>query len=1065
MRGKDRFAGVETGNAHGPGDSAILLSRKLGLGEFAAQKHAGTKRKQALNLFDFDRGVKGSWALKEKALEDSLCAIAMSDMQGRITYVNQACVRLWGSEKKEELLGMPYWELLNTGELSVVREIVKAMTEKGSWEGELCGAARSGKARFVHVLSSIVTDDDCRPLQTISWFIDITDKKLAEKALRESEERYRLLAENVTDIVWTADTKLRVTYVSPSVTTHLGYTVEEAKGLTPRMMMPPAYRKAAKGLIRKVMVARGRSGSGSKLWKIETEVYRKDGSTVWLETTLDFLKDQSGNVNGIIGVSRDIGDRKSAEAALREAERRYKAIFDHRLQLVYMMDERGVILEANSSALQKFGYTSDDLGKLSLAEIVSADALKSVLGTISDLLNEGEMKAPIEVPVRTKSGDTLWTEAFAIPLERSGSHLLALAIAHDITERKRMEQALQESEQNYSALVSNLGDAVFRLREGRIDWCNNRLKEILGYKKKEMLGQPVARFIPGIYEQATGTLRDGNVIRGTVEAVRKNGTVLDLEYSISLVQGTDPVELVGIARDVTERKSMLAALKESENQYRLLFESTQDYILVVDAESMKIVLGNRRAAQLFGIESTEELIGRNVLEFVHPDDAEKVIRGFCEDVYSHSRRKRYELRTYTIDGREMQVHILGTRIEFGGRTAALLSVRDVTKLKQEEEEKKKAEAALRKSKEHYSALVESLTEAVFQFKDGKIAWCNDRVEAIYGYPGHELLGKTADFFLGPYGDRAGFLREVSKAVSKAGMYHGKTKFQKKDGNVADIEYTVSSIPGKKPVEIVAVARDVTEQVKAEEEIRQLKEELEQRVIERTIQLQAVNKELESFAYSVSHDLRAPLRNIDGFSQALLEDYEETLGDQGKDHLKRIRAASQRMGQLIDDILGLSRVTRGEMVTESVNLSRMAHAIAAELKQGDPERRVEFVIENGLLTRGDPHLLRAVLENLLGNAWKFTGKKDQAVIEFGHTIVDRRHTYFVRDNGAGFNMDYVDKLFRAFQRLHSTSEFEGTGIGLATAQRIIHRHGGTIWAEGAEGQGATFYFTLHIDEVS
>ncbi|MBE8999538.1 hypothetical protein G1O98_07310 [Nostoc sp. UIC10630] len=253
--------------------------------------------------------------------------------------------------------------------------------------------------------------------------------------------------------------------------------------------------------------------------------------------------------------------------------------------------------------------------------------------------------------------------------------------------------------------------------------------------------------------------------------------------------------------------------------------------------------------------------------------------------------------------------------------------------------------------------------------------------------------------------------------------------------------------------------EINERKKAESEILRLNVQLEQRVAERTAQLEATNKEMEAFSYSVSHDLRAPLRSIDGFSQALLEDYADKLDTLGQNYLQRVRAATQRMAQLIDDLLNLSRLTRSEMRSEKVDLSALVEAIATELHKTQPERQVEFAIAPGLVTNGDAHLLRIVLENLLGNAWKFTGKHQKARIEFGLLQQDDTHVYFVRDDGTGFDMAYVEKLFGAFQRLHAMTEFEGTGIGLATVQRIVHRHGGRVWAESAVEQGATFYFTL------
>ncbi len=246
---------------------------------------------------------------------------------------------------------------------------------------------------------------------------------------------------------------------------------------------------------------------------------------------------------------------------------------------------------------------------------------------------------------------------------------------------------------------------------------------------------------------------------------------------------------------------------------------------------------------------------------------------------------------------------------------------------------------------------------------------------------------------------------------------------------------------------------------AEDEIRQLNAELEYRVRQRTHQLETVNRELEAFSYSVSHDLRSPLRSIDGFSQILSKKYHDKLDATGNDYLERVRRASQRMGNLIDDMLLLSQVTRGPLKREPVDLSKIAEKVADELSKMNTERSVQFVLQRGLIAYADAGLLRIVMDNLLGNAYKYTGKKASAKIEFDMHDIDGEQVFIVRDNGVGFNMDYAHKLFGAFQRLHGMNEFDGTGIGLATVQRIIHRHHGRVWAEAKEGEGATFYFTL------
>lgn len=260
------------------------------------------------------------------------------------------------------------------------------------------------------------------------------------------------------------------------------------------------------------------------------------------------------------------------------------------------------------------------------------------------------------------------------------------------------------------------------------------------------------------------------------------------------------------------------------------------------------------------------------------------------------------------------------------------------------------------------------------------------------------------------------------------------------------------------VTILLTSRIATQRQRAEDD-RRMKIELEQRVTERTVQLDAANKELEAFSYSVSHDLRAPLRSVDGFSQALLEDYAGKLDDAGKDYLQRVRGATVRMGELIDDLLQLSRVARTEIHREPVDLSVLADSVVADLQRAEPQRQVAIAIQPGLRAEGDPKLLRIALVNLLSNAWKFTSRQATARIELGIQDTGNEDSFYIRDNGVGFDMAYGHKLFGAFQRLHTPSEFPGTGIGLAIVQRIVHRHGGYVWAESTVGKGATFYFAL------
>jgi PAS domain S-box-containing protein len=340
---------------------------------------------------------------------------------------------------------------------------------------------------------------------------------------------------------------------------------------------------------------------------------------------------------------------------------------------------------------------------------------------------------------------------------------------------------------------------------------------------------------------------------------------------------------------------------------------------------------------------------------------------------------------------------------------------------------------------------------------GPIEYLNRGAEKFYGLSAAEAIGRRSHHLFHtrhPMG-----MDRIEALLARDGRWRGELT-QQIDGREVMVESfltLVSEPDGRKTV--LEVNRDITEEKRAQEEILQLNQQLEQRVKDRTAQLEASNKELEAFAYSVSHDLRAPLRGIDGWSLALLEDCGSTLDQTARQHLERVRSEAQRMGLLIDDLLTLSRLTRLKLQHESVDLTALAHTIACRLREAEPHRNIDFTIQEGLSTAGDSHLLDIAVSNLMSNAVKFTGPRDLARIEVGKANGQHEMAFFVRDNGVGFDMAYAGMLFGAFQRLHKHTEFPGTGIGLATVQRVVRRHGGKIWADAKPGEGATFYFTI------
>ncbi len=491
--------------------------------------------------------------------------------------------------------------------------------------------------------------------------------------------------------------------------------------------------------------------------------------------------------------------------------------------------------------------------------------------------------------------------------------------------------------------------------------------------------------------------------------------------------------------------------------FRLMVEAIRDYaIFALDARGV-VLSWNAGGERITGYRP-EEIIGQHFSRFYTPADAEAGRP--ARELAIAAAEGRYEEEGLRVrkDGSRFWAGVIVTPLtDEEGRLRGFAKVtRDIT-------ERKLAEEELRRSEERFRLLVESVQDyGIFMLDTGgHIASWNAGAERIKGYRAEEILGQHFSRFYTEEDVADGKPPRELEVAARTGRYAEEGWRVRKDGSLfwASIVITALRDDTRSLRGFAKVTRDMTERREAEEQLRRLNEQLEQRVAERTIQLEAANRELEAFSYSVSHDLRAPLRGIDGFSQALLEDYADTLDDQGRDYLRRVRSATQRMAGLIDDLLNLSRITRSELRREEVDLSAQAHSVVEQLRQAQPERQVEFHIADGLTAQGDSRLLRIALENLIGNAWKFTGKTADAMIEFGLTRDGDEDIYFVRDNGAGFDMAYAGKLFGAFQRLHDVREFEGTGIGLATVQRIIRRHGGRVWAEGEPGRGATFHFTL------
>ncbi|MCP4898128.1 MAG: PAS domain S-box protein [bacterium] len=657
--------------------------------------------------------------------------------------------------------------------------------------------------------------------------------------------------------------------------------------------------------------------------------------------------------------------------------------------------------------------------------------------------------------------------------------------------------------------VDHSGDAAFWMdRDGRFVYINRAACSSLGYTEEELLDLSVfdvdPDFQPGQWEKHWQELGEQKTMIFESRHLTCDGSVIPVEITANMVDFEGRLYNCAFARNISERHRAREALRQSEERFRGIFENAVMGIYRT-TKNGRITMANPALARMLGYDSPDELMMRNLEIEGFAENSSRA--NFTNRLERHNRIVGHESAWERKDGSTLHVSE-SARVALDDEGEVLYydgTVEDITDRKQAEEELRTRErflACLSDVSQHlmstedpFKALPQVLHALgitaeisrtyIFQneiIDEDQLActlieeWCCPPLQSRTGNGRFRKLPYYANG-LGRWAEVLGSGDLISGAMSS----FPDDEQQRLSGHgIKSLLLIPLFVEGnwfgyigfddcEKVREWMAVEIDLLQVAAAElsasienyhlfMRLTEHTRTLEERVETRTSELSNVNRELEAFSYSVSHDLRAPLRSIDGFSQALIEDYGETVDERAHDYLTRIRAAAQRMGHLIEDLLRLSRLSRKEMSPQLVNLSEISRDVVANLNDQHPMRTVEVIIAEGLETEADPNLLRIVLENLIGNAWKFTAERENARIVIGSQN-SSSGVFFVRDNGAGFDMNYSNKLFGAFQRLHAAHEFEGTGIGLATVQRIIHRHGGKVWAEGQVDQGATFFFTF------
>lgn len=970
--------------------------------------------------------------------------------EGKIVFANSATVRLIRAKNVGEILGLPVIGFVHPDQRVIIAARIKEMQDDGVKgapleEKFIC---LDGTVLDVEVAAMPIIYEGKSAIQVIAR--DISERKKIVDSLKASEEKYRTLIETVNVGIFMSTLDGKFLQANSAVVEMAGYANLE------EFMQIPAQSLFADVADQEWTMAELHSQGYVK--NVEVRSVKKSGTIYWISLSAVLLKDVEGKPISILGSAIDITDRKHSAEALQESEKRFRTLIENSADALTLLNADGSVFYEGPTVKRLTGYSAAERLGMSAFDNVFPEDLPMLRSTLAHVLTSPNASVTAQFRSIRKDGSIWWTEAIATNLLHDSGVQAIVVNYRDITVRKQAEENLRESEQRYRALFEQANDAIFIEDDNdRIIDANERACGMLGYTKQELLSMTVSDFIAPEMERRSLAVRKELADYGgkpfeSVD-VRKDGVRISVEVTNAII--SEHVTL-SIVRDITDRKKDQAALQKSEERNRAIVAALPDLLFEISSDGRFLDCIASDPSRF--LVPPEQAIGRRVDELLPAELAaltmkkiqqtlsEGVMQVFDYSLQLHQTMEYYESRMTPL-----------------GPDSVLSLVRDITKRKHTEEE-------LRNSENRFRILFEHAGVGVAQLDShtGRFLQVNQKYCEIVGYTRDEL--EQLDFHVITHPedlqkDLDNMERLIAGEIAEFTM---EKRYYRKNGTLVWVILIVSPLwlPGEKPDTHIAVVHDITEQKRtefalrySEAEVRNLNAELERRVTERTAQLENTNRELEAFSYSVSHDLRAPLRAIDGFSRIVLEDHASQLDGEVQKLLGHVRVESQRMAQLIEALLNLSRMGRIEMRRETVNLSSLAQMILDGLRQAQPQRQVECIIASEVTAQGDTRLLSIVLENLLGNAWKFTSKRGQAKIEFGMERRENEAVYFVRDNGAGFDMAYTEKLFGAFQRLHGQHEFEGTGIGLATVQRIISRHGGRVWPEAEVDQGATFYFTL------
>ncbi len=979
---------------------------------------------------DYVRRMRDNYPLIVRTLMNDI--IASVDKDGNLIFVNDATVEFLG-KSSEELIGTNFIEYLHPEDVTKAMSVFQDMVGSTEQVKGFIFRVKSPKGLKTVAMNGVaVFDDEGNYIGAQVVGKDLTDLLRTEEELKWSKKHFRRLFEVIVDPIVIVDMKGNILEVSQSAKNILGFPKEELIGKN--FMETDAVTDESKALITKNL---GQLKKGKSISPHTIRAVTDDGKHLLYEVTPARIMYRAQPA--ILAIFRNITEQKKAEEKLRASEERFRSLIDNAPEAIWLQDASGTFVDGNKRAEELTGYKKDELiGKNMLEANMFPDKSLSLILESWATIQIGERSEQKELELIRKDGSLVSVESSAIPIERDGK-IEIIGIAKDITERKKMEEALRASEERFRGTLDSMLEGCQIIDYNwRYVYVNDSAAKHGRLPKKELIGKTMMEMYPEIektklFSVLSKCMKERVPAQMETEFTYPNGKKAWFELSIEPI----PEGLFILSIDISDRKEVEEALRREREMLEIVTSNINAGLIVVSKDYLVLWTNNVLRKSVGDIEGKPCYAVLNQQKDVcHGCGVKEVFETGQDWVVN-------EQVIQTPDGQEIWLLITATAIrdENGEIVAASEMSLDIT-------ERKKTELALKESEEKFRTIFEGASDGIAAIDPAtmKLVFANPALVEILGFPMDKLIGSTILDYI-PKEEIAATMEKFQNGVSgKRNVFRDLTVLRQ-DNTRIYVDITSKFLTFGNQRYLISFVRDVTEQKRTQEAISEANRLLKQS-----------NKDLESYTYVVSHDLKAPLRTIRSFGSFLLEDYENKLNETGRDYLNRMINASSRMDNMIEDLLILSRVGRKFTEIKKVDLNKLIKEILSDLEATIKEQKTKVVVNKLPVLSAQKVWMRQLFMNLISNALKFNESKSPK-IEVLYQETDDGHLFKVRDNGIGIEEKYLERIFKLFERAPTKKKYEGTGAGLSICKKIVEHLGGKIWVESTPGKGSTFIFTI------